>query len=289
MNWVVGRRPTRKESLASVGERSSTGESDISICSTRLEQGCHVSKATRAVSFLRVVRLGALMLSIASHSGFAQSAPSRDSMKTDTMRVAPRCIECGGYAMLFSVGAFFVAPAAILVLFPATNPQQSTPAQPSENFSELLVEGRLIGDTAQSGGHSESVEWSRGGTYLQLRLATWYIPQVFQYQTVRVGKFFRTAPLLSGGVTHGYQRVPHDYSQEGPEIALPVVIGNERLRVRSDASYVFSHSRVNISYRCDAEARVHGPVALGLDFELKSIRNPTPFTGGVSLVMTIRQ
>lgn len=248
-----------------------------------------VIESTRAESFQRMLTLGALMIFVLSNHALAQSSPPRDSTHTDSTRVAPHCIECGGYAMLFSVGAFFFAPAAILVLFPPVNPQQATPAQPANNFSELFVEGRLIGDTAQSGGHSESIEWSRRGTYVQLRLATWYIPQTFQYQTVRVGKLLRTAPMLSGGVMLGYQRVPHDYSQEGPEIALPVIIGNERLRVRSDASYVFSRSRVNISYRCDAEARVRGPLALGLDFELKSIRNPTPFTGGVSFVMRLRQ
>ena len=94
----------------------------------------------------------------------------------------------------------------------------------------------------------------------------------------------------SGGVTIGYQRAPRDWTQEGPEVAFPLVIGNSRVRLRPEASYVLSAKRVNISYRCQADARIFGgPLWVGADFELKSVREPTPFTGGISLVLGIRR
>ena len=122
---------------------------------------------------------------------------------------------------------------------------------------------------------------------MELRLATWYVPRTFQYQTVRVGRFVQPSESLSGGVTIGYQRVPRDWTQEGPELAL--VIGGARARSRPEASYVLSAKRANISYRCQADARIFGgPLWVGADFELKSVRNPTPFTSGISLVLGIR-
>lgn len=94
---------------------------------------------------------------------------------------------------------------------------------------------------------------------------------------------------MSGGITLGYQRVPKDWSQEGVEIALPLMIGGDRASLRPEASYVISMKRVNISYRAQLDFRLgHGPLHTGLDFELKSVREPTPYTGGISLFLGMR-
>ena len=217
-----------------------------------------------------------------------QAAGQRDSTRADSSTRPIQCIECAGYLIMLTIGAFVVAPAAILLTESAARPDYDLSRPAADDFS-FSAEGRLIGDTAQTGGHSESLQWSRNGTFVELRLATWYIPHTFQYQTVRIGRFVRPSDLLSGGVTIGYQRAPRDWTQEGPEVALPLVIGNSRVRLRPEASYVLSAKRVNISYRCQADARIFGPLWVGADFELKSVREPTPFTGGISLVLGIRR
>ena len=232
-------------------------------------------------------RRALVALSLVSTQAVAQRDSTRvDTATADSERI--QCIECAGYLGLVSVAAFFFAPAAILLTQSYLRPDYDL-SRPAEDGFALAAEGRVIGDTAQTGGHSESVEWSRHGAHVELRLATWYIPRIFQYQTIRVGRFVRPTDLLSGGVTVGYQRAPRDWTQEGPEVAFPLTIGNGRARLRPEASYVLSAKRVNISYRCQADARLFGgPLWVGADFELKSVRNPTPFTGGISLVLGIR-
>jgi hypothetical protein len=47
---------------------------------------------------------------------------------------------------------------------------------------------------------------------------------------------------------------------------------------------------MNISYRCEAEARIlGGPFQAGIDFELQRMREPTPFAGGTSIVLSVRR
>jgi len=217
----------------------------------------------------------------------AQAMAQSDSARADSARQI-QCIECAGYLSILSIGAFFVAPAAILLTESAVRSDYDL-SRPAHDGFAFTAEGRLIGDTAQTGGHSEDLQWSRRGAYLEARLATWYLPRTFEYQTVRIGRFVQPTDHLSGGITVGYQRAPRDWTQEGPEVAFPLVIGNGRARLRPEASYVLSAKRVNISYRCQADARIFGgPLWVGADFELKSVRNPTPFTGGISVVLGIR-
>ena len=219
----------------------------------------------------------------------SQALGQRDSTPADSSARPIQCIECAGYLLMLSIGAFVFAPTAILLTQSAARPDYDLSRRADDGVA-FTAEGRVIGDTAQTGGHSENLQWSWHGTFVELRLATWYIPQTFQYQTVRVGRFVQPNSVLSGGVTIGYQRAPRDWTQEGPEVAFPLVIGNERVRLRPEASYVLSAKRVNISYRCQADARIFGgPLWVGADFELKSVREPTPFTGGISLVLGIRR
>lgn len=182
-----------------------------------------------------------------------------------------------------------VAPTAFLLINMGKPPIPPREIDPALNFRSYQVGATALGDTAQNGGYGASFERMRAGRYAEARVATWRLPSQFQYQTVRVGRFWHRTPRLAGGVIVGYQHAPQQHTQSGPELALPLLIIDGGTELRFEPSYVFTSERIQLNYRLRWDARLgRSPVRAGVDFELKGIREPTPFTGGLSVILSVR-
>lgn len=228
---------------------------------------------------------GWIPLTRCGHHGPCGWSYEKDPASVRDSTSSPRCMHCFGYGALATPVAFIFAPAT-LIAWPRMNDPHGSWLTPA-SYVAFRAGGMVAGDTAFSGAHSESLEWLAHGVYSELRVATWYRPQPFMYQTVRVGRLVQRRSVRAG-CTLGYQRTPLDRSQEGPELALPLILGGNRFWLRSEASYVVSSERVNMSYRLQGESRIRSwPLHAGFDLEFKSNRE-TPYASGLSAVMAIR-
>jgi hypothetical protein len=228
----------------------------------------------------------AALLSVSSIAN-AQSPP-KDSLGDTTRRAT--CPDCGELAFLAAAAKgvlFLAAPAGLLLL--SESPSDSARPRAPADFAVAYATAGIAGDTGQNWLHSADVEVLRHDWFGELRVETFYIPRRFQYETVRVGRFTR-AGSLTGGLTLGFQWARDDRAQQGVEVGLPLIIGGPRARVLSEASYVVSSKTACITYRLQGELGLfHSSLFLGANVELKTLRSQNPFTGGVALLVGVRE
>jgi hypothetical protein len=137
--------------------------------------------------------------------------------------------------------------------------------------------------------HSESIEILKNGIYGEVRIENLYVPDRFQFQTLRGGYLAHPKPALVGGVTLGYRRAQGDRVQNALEIGLPLVIGAPRGSFRFEPTYLISSAEISWNYRGQIEFNIpRRHLVAGLNVEGKPLRRGDPYFGTVALLLGVR-
>jgi hypothetical protein len=151
-----------------------------------------------------------------------------------------------------------IAAVAVLVLAPvpfAIWAGKRGPTQMAfldDHFAtHVAVGGRFYG--GQTWANSLHIEVLRKPLYGELAAEEFWRPRHVRYLTARAGYLWYPRRRSAGGVTVGYVHADADAKRRGPELGLPLFVGDSTGTIRLQPTYVISPSGALWSYRLQLE------------------------------------
>ena len=213
--------------------------------------------------------LVALLATPPCRAALAQQPPApRDSVPGDTVpsdsTISRRPIHSPMMYLILPIGgALAVAATAIAAIAPAPAARWYGAPGPTE-MALLRDHGAAyasVGGIFQRGqtwARSVDVEVVRGGVHGELQAEDFWRPRHVRYLTARGGYLWHPRRRSAGGVTLGYVYADGDPRQRGPELGLPLYIGDSAGTMRLEPTYVLSPAGLRWSYRMQVELYVPG-------------------------------
>jgi hypothetical protein len=118
------------------------------------------------------------------------------------------------------------------------------------------VGGRF--EKGETWANAVSVQMVRRGAYAELQGEDFWRPRHVRYLTARGGRLWHPRRSAAGGVTLGYVHVDGDPAQRGPELGLPLFLGDRTVTGRFEPTYVASPDGPLWSYRLQLEGYPRG-------------------------------
>ena len=187
------------------------------------------------------------------HAQQRPTAPS-DSARRDSV-VRPQVVDAWGLVPVLAgmVVSLVFAPAP-MALFGGDSGATQMPF--THDHVDLSASGGGIWSDSQTFARSADLQVVRRAAYAELEVERIDGARALTYEAARGGWLFHVRRNYAGGVTLGYQRVPGDRRQTGPELGLPLHTGNARAEFRLDPTYIFAPGRVLWSFRSQFQARI---------------------------------
>ena len=240
-----------------------------------------------------LVALVALCLTTAlARPARAQSTPPNDSTRRDSVVRQPPVDAWGLVPIMAGLIASFVFAPSPIALFGGDSGATRMPF--AHDHVDAFVSSGGIWSDSQTFARSADLQVVRRSAYAELEVERIDGARGLTYQAARGGWLYHARRNYVGGVTLGWQRVPGDRRQTGPELGVPLYIGNPRAEFRLDPTYVFAPGRVLWSFRSQFQTRLGGsPYFAGARLAFRSAYRITKdeqcFTSGsVALLAGVR-
>jgi hypothetical protein len=117
--------------------------------------------------------------------------------------------------------------------------------------AHVAVGGRFYG--GQTWANSLHFEVLRKPLHVELSAEEFWRPRHVRYLTARAGYLWYPRRRTAGGVTLGYVHADGDARRRGPELGLPLFVGDSTGTIRLEPTYVISPSGALWSYRLQLE------------------------------------
>lgn len=221
------------------------------------------------------VAIAAGTRSLAAQDPAPHDSARVDSTRADTLRGPPDVPVHPAWAGMFYLCALVgpvVAPFAPgpFALIGPKGPSEMAFVRDHEAWY-ASVGGRF--SKGQTWANSVDFESVRHDVHTELLVEDYWRPQHVRYFTLRGGWLWHPKQYAAAGATLGYVHSDGDPSQRGPELGLPLYLGNDDFTARLEPTYVASPDGALWSYRVQVEGTLvpHSPFFVGAAATWKSL------------------
>ena len=227
---------------------------------------------------LALLMLLPLKQTLSQRPSVSGDSARRDSMPTDSLRAAD-CAACflaipvGGVMILSAI--FAAAPLALFI--GERGPSEMSFLQ-DHGAASASVGGAF--QAGQTWADAVRIEAVRRNLCYALTVEEFWRPTHVEYFTARAGYLFHPRRITAGGVTLGFMNGPSRTRDSGPEIGLPLFVGDtSRVSFRLEPTYVLSSRGLLWSHRAECDvAMPRQPYFLGVSAVGKIDPPPSPDT-----------
>ena len=173
-----------------------------------------------------------------------------DSLHPVDCAVCFLAIPLGGVAILSAIFA-----AAPLALFIGDRGPSEMPFLENHGAASVDVGGAF--QAGQTWADAMRIEAVRHNVYYELIGEEYWRPVHVEYLTARAGYLFHPRRITAGGVTLGFMNGPSQSRERGPELGLPLFLGDSAsVLFRLEPTYVVSPRGLLWSYRAEFDLAV---------------------------------